>query len=916
MSFFQILQTIFIGPLKLIFELIFYFAYKIVNHPGLAIIVLSLAMNTLVLPLYRRADAMQEASRDVEAKLAPGVAHIKKSFSGDERMMILQTYYRQNHYKPTDALKGSVSLLLEVPFFMAAYQFLSGASALKDVTFGPIANLGAPDGLLVIGSLAINVLPVLMTAINVISSAIYLKGFPMKTKVQLYAMAAFFLVFLYNSPSGLVFYWTLNNLFSLVKTIFYKLKNPKRAGMLLLFAAGIGILLFGMFFYPTVSAKKKLLLIGLGSLLCLAPLASFALSKLPAPKAARKTSKKMFVLSSILLTVLVGFLIPSTLLSASPQEFVDPTNYYNPLFYVLYTGCMAAGTFLVWLQVFYWLANDQGKVIFEKILWILCGVMLVNYMFFGTNLGIISANLQYQSGLVFSSGEKLLNLALIPVLAILLLLCLRKWPKASAAVALVAAIALGGMSGINLFTVRSATSHLAQAPAASAQEDQTYFTLSQTSQNVVVIMLDRAMGQTVPYIFQEMPQLQDQFSGFTFYNNTISFGGNTNFAMPAMLGGYEYTPVELNRRSEELLKDKHNEALKVMPVLFSQNGYNVTVCDPGYANYQWIPDPSIYDDYPEINAYVTEGAFTPAGSAADQINTTSRNFFCFSVMKTMPLVVQPFVYNNGSYNQLEANSIQVLQSTSAASGLPRTFLNRYLVLENLENMTDVTTDDQGSFLFLANNTTHDPYLLQAPDYKPAAAVDNTAFDVAHADRFTIGQDSIRVETPSQMAYYHVNMAAFLQLGQWFDYLRDNDLYDNTRIILVADHGGFSGYDDSFTHEGWDLGAFFPLLMVKDFNSNGDFTTSTAFMTNADVPALAAKDVIDNPVNPFTGKAITDEEKTAHRQFITLSNEWDVEINNGNTFLPSAWISVQEDIHNPDNWTIHPEILALDRHSAP
>ena len=33
--------------------------------------------------------------------------------------------------------------------------------------------------------------------------------------MQLYTMALFFLVFLYTSPAGLVFYWTLNNLFSL-----------------------------------------------------------------------------------------------------------------------------------------------------------------------------------------------------------------------------------------------------------------------------------------------------------------------------------------------------------------------------------------------------------------------------------------------------------------------------------------------------------------------------------------------------------------------------------------------------------------------------------------------------------------------------------------------------------------------------
>lgn len=177
-------------------------------------------MNILVLPLYKRADAMQEEARDIDKKLQKGVSHIKKSFSGDEKMMILQTYYRQNNYKPTDVLKGSVSLLLEIPFFMAAYQFLFNVDALNGASLDPIKDLGAPDGLLVIGGLSINLLPILMTVINIISSTIYLKGFPVKTKIQLYAVAFFFLVFLYTSPSGLVFYWTLNNIFSLVKNIF------------------------------------------------------------------------------------------------------------------------------------------------------------------------------------------------------------------------------------------------------------------------------------------------------------------------------------------------------------------------------------------------------------------------------------------------------------------------------------------------------------------------------------------------------------------------------------------------------------------------------------------------------------------------------------------------------------------------
>ena len=258
MSFIAIIETIFIGPLKLLFEVIFQLANRFVNHSGLSIIFLSLVMNILVLPLYRRADAMQEEARDIDAKLRDGVSHIKKMFSGDEKMMVLQTYYRQNNYKTTSALNGSVSLLLEIPFFMAAYQFLSHLELLNGAKFGPIANLGAPDGLIVIGGITINLLPVLMTFVNVISCVLYLKGFPLKTKIQLYGMALFFLVFLYNSPSGLVFYWTLNNVFSLVKTVFYKIKNPRKVLGILTSSLGVVMIVFGVFIYGTNFLKRKI----------------------------------------------------------------------------------------------------------------------------------------------------------------------------------------------------------------------------------------------------------------------------------------------------------------------------------------------------------------------------------------------------------------------------------------------------------------------------------------------------------------------------------------------------------------------------------------------------------------------------------------------------------------------------------
>ena len=926
MSLITILETLLIGPLKLVFEIIFQLANRFIGHPGLSIIVLSLIMNILVLPLYKRADAMQEQARDIENKLHDGVAHIKKTFSGDERMMILQTYYRQNHYKPTDALNGSVSLLLEIPFFMAAYQFLSHLELLNGVALGPIQDLSTPDGLLVIGGLTLNLLPVLMTLVNVISSAIYLKGFPLKTKIQLYGMALFFLVFLYTSPSGLVFYWTLNNVFSLVKTIFYKLRNPKKVLRVLTALLGLGLIAYALFIFVPQYADQRTMLVGLGLVLELPLLLPPVLARLPKPRASQapQPNRKLFTLGGLFLTVLVGLLIPSTFIAASPQEYVDVTYFHNPLWYIVSATCLAAGFFLVWMGVFYWLATPRGKVWFERIMWILCGVMLVNYMFFGTDLGIISSTLRYETGMSFSRQEILLNLLVLAALAGVMYFIIRKWSRAVSMVLLTAIIALGGMSTLNMATINRSINEISLEQYSEVPN----FELSKDGQNVIVLMLDRAIGSYIPYLFQEKPELAEQFDGFTYYSNTVSFGGFTNFGTPPLLGGYEYTPVEMNKRDTESLVSKHNEALKVMPVTFLEEGYDVTVCDPVYANYQWIPDLSVFDEYPEIDTYITKGQFGDTASKEAVISKNHRNFFVFSLMKTLPLGVQTLLYEGGNYNQTASAteeaiySVQVVESPSKATGLLASFMESYNVMDSLPGMTQITEEDKNTFLFLSNDMTHETMLLQEPDYTPAMEVDNTAYDAANADRFTVNGITLRSDTDYELSHYQSNMAAMLLLGEWFDYLRDNDVYDNTRIIIVSDHGQhiqqiqqliLGNPDDEWDSTNKDVERYFPLLMVKDFNSTG-FTTSSEFMTNADVPTLAFQDLIEDPVNPFTGKAINSDEKTAHDQFLIVSWDWDIAENNGNTFKAAQWASIHDDLWNADNWTFLDDLVVLKEHS--
>ncbi len=144
-----------------------------------------------------------------------------------------------------------------------------------------------------------------------------------------------------------------------------------------------------------------------------------------------------------------------------------------------------------------------------------------------------------------------------------------------------------------------------------------------------------------------------------------------------------------------------------------------------------------------------------------------------------------------------------------------------------------------------------------------------------------------METENDITHYHANMAALLQVGKWLDTLRENGVYDNTRIIIVSDHSrNIFQQEDLVLNASYSAQSYFPLMMVKDFSAT-QFTQSDEFMTNADMPTLVMQDLIENPVNPFTEKLIDSSEKMAHKQYVILSTIWQTTENNGNSFLPSA-----------------------------
>lgn len=903
----DLLYNLIIKPIEYLIETIFWVMYSFFGNAGVAIIAVSLTVSTLVLPLYLRSDAIQESEQKKQKAMEKWLKHIRKFFKGDERYMIENAYYREMDYRPLYALRSAFSLLLQIPFFIAGYHYLSTLSLLSGISFGPIADLGRPDGLIALGVVHINLLPILMTVINCVSGFVYTRDLPLRAKLQIYVLASVFLVLLYRSPSGLVLYWTMNNLYSLCKNIVMKyIKNP--AGFLGILLSGISV---AFVLYLLISGKMYNSWFGRQGrdyeafliwfvLICVfnSPLVLFLWKKKHTVKQdVTVTSKSLPVLLEIALALFCGVYIPLSVISASPVDFVNVYNYMSPLHYVFTTGVMFAGVFIVWGGIILYISDKRGKDIYSLILFVLLLMFIANFMLVKPDIGTVSNELSFDHVPKYGKVLRVANLLMAGGIAgasFVLWKFRRNWMNY---IVIVVILSLLGICTVNMSKTGAELKRIVEAKEEAAAEADLTIPLSKEGKNVVVIMLDRAIGAYIPYLFAEKPELRNQYDGFVYYPNTVSYGQTTSYGSPALYGGYDYSAAALNARDDVKLRDKQNEAITLLPRLLGEEGYRVTTWDPPYANYCIPSDLSVFDEYPYVNAVNVEGRYTPSIGQENYLAMIERNFFFYSIFKVVPAMLQDEVYDSGEY------------MAAAPLAANNDFLKAWEVLEHMPEVT-VTEGVTGNTLFMMdNNTTHAPAILQLPDYTPAETVDNTGFadwdenQVLDGKVLDYGTDNRKYG----ISHYHCNMAAIMSLGRWFDKLREEGVYDNTRIIIVADHGRALGqFEDMLFLDELDVEGVNALFMVKDFGATG-FVTDDSFKTNADTPVMALEGLIEDPVNPYTGNAIVSH--SSEGADIICAMDTKVQGNEDTRLWPydAFWYHVEDNILDPECWTeIFPE----------
>ena len=323
-----------------------------------------------------------------------------------------------------------------------------------------------------------------------------------------------------------------------------------------------------------------------------------------------------------------------------------------------------------------------------------------------------------------------------------------------------------------------------------------------------------------------------------------------------MMGGYEYTPDKLYSSSNR--GSFHNESQLVAPLLFLDAGFEVTMTDPPLPNYSDRGDLSAFDDYPqiavsELNGKYKQRFFKEIGysNKDDADLETKKEARNFALMQALP----PLMRN--IFNKFCRTSGDVKYQT---------FASAFSALYYLSEITDFNGNGN-QYIFIGSDSTHEPSTLKANLLLPAMKEEDEI-------QLNISDEDERVRT-----HYMSFLATMKTLGSFFDYLRDNEVWDNTRIIIVSDHGF-----DFEIEGGLDLKATMvnPLFMLKDFNSNEEFTIDYSFMTNADTLDLSIEGLDVSSVNPFSGEEMKIEKD-------------EVQVYSDNVYL------VRDDIFTESNW---------------
>lgn len=1013
MNFFETL----IAPFIYIIKHLFLLSYGLTENYGLAIILLSFFISLLLLPVFILIEKSKKKDDLLKQKMKPLLDEIKRCYKGQERYYYIRTLNRQHNYSSFKSLIPILSLLLQIPFFIAAYQFLEHYEPLKGVSFLFINDLNSPDALLGI----VNILPIAMTLVNLATVYVYTRNGNKSERNQMIVVAGLFLVLLFNLPAGLVMYWTMNNVFSFFRLFITNPEVFKRRNAI----SSTPNVKFQNLLVPFKRSFPRLLKIGIVLLVfALLSQLNWAMSN-----NFNNIFLRLFyaILATIAITVLVGLLmfvfthVKVQLLKIN----IKPPFFYSALFLTIYfylasefyfTGLntnlnLLSLLLLIPLQVVGFLyvlkrikstshlvyLGTIGVLVFLFIgqvfnLIVLLSEQAISLSFFSINITVENSNLTsiiipgiifsivtvpyymlthrpkivakmsftwsmfvlailYLMGIVFlwnpltvyaSSPETFsfpaVNIIktnfdifivslLIPL--VIFLFSPQKWKRVWLFIFLFfVAIAFinSSLIPINLGSLQESRFSEQEKLAApiyryileafvliglfigilwlhrkqfaksivgtlltinvlvvfhslyAVYNTQSFFTTGRESQtisgnvmrpipfskekeNVVYFVIDAFQGWFIKQIMEDEPTLKDIYSGFIWYPNMISMSNYTHASIPSMLGGEGYSVDQMNANDSVSIKEKMLSASHQFVEKVKSRGFHYST---EYLHYSDFNDSIVDNTIPlwkeqwkKYGDHIHLGIFH---------EIWYKRLYENALFNSVPLFLKPKIYNNQEW-------LAAYSKNEKPVAWKFTWYNFVRLLPFISDMES----EQPNFIYLHSGVAHNPW--------------NIVTDQG--------------EFVGNVTPYDNNRWTIKQLSKWILWMKENQVYDNTKIIFISDHGASWGQFDGeldfespiICNEDTKLISdrnflrLNPLLLVKDFYAQGELREDWRIMSNADAPAI-----VFNENDPTKGEPL-------NRTLDAYWTIWASKMMENNTMQVHKHYVVNDNVFDLKNWKV-------------
>jgi len=227
-------SSIMLGWLANILKFLLEFFYKIIPNYGVAIILLTIVIKIVFFPLTHK-------SFESTAKMSsvnPMITEIKEKYKSNPQKMNAEVaaLYKREGVNP---LGGCLPMLLQLPIFFALYRLLSTHFELRGASFIQpwITDLSAPESVWdfspfafpIVGWHDLRILPLIMLVTTFVQSKLTQTGDASNKnmKMMAYMMPIMFFFILYDMPSGLVLYWTMQNFLTVFQQLYINRKRKR-----------------------------------------------------------------------------------------------------------------------------------------------------------------------------------------------------------------------------------------------------------------------------------------------------------------------------------------------------------------------------------------------------------------------------------------------------------------------------------------------------------------------------------------------------------------------------------------------------------------------------------------------------------------------------------------------------------------